>query len=76
MNGERDASGRLESYLWRLLDGGPVILPDGGTHRVRHVYGLDVARWKVFAFTLGNFLAGCAGALHLVGVEAGIAIKW
>src|SRR5262249_27009273 len=25
-------------------------------------YGLDLARWKVFAFTLGNFLAGVAGA--------------
>jgi ABC-type branched-subunit amino acid transport system permease subunit len=27
-------------------------------------YGLDIARWKVFAFTLGNFFAGCAGALY------------
>ena len=35
-------------------------------------YGLDVARWKVFAFTLGNFLAGCAGALygHVLGFIA------
>ncbi len=44
VNGEGDPSGRLDGYLWRLQDGGPVILPDGGTHRVRHVYGLDVAR--------------------------------
>jgi nucleoside-diphosphate-sugar epimerase len=44
VNGERDHSRRLESYLWRILDGGPVVLPDGGSHRIRHVYGIDVAR--------------------------------
>jgi len=26
-------------------------------------FGLDVARWKITAFTLGNFLIGMAGAL-------------
>jgi len=26
-------------------------------------FGLDVARWKIIAFTLGNFLIGVAGAL-------------
>ena len=45
VNGERDHFRRMEGYLWRLLDGGPVILPDGGTHRVRHVYGGEVARF-------------------------------
>jgi nucleoside-diphosphate-sugar epimerase len=39
VNGERDYHRRIEGYLWRLLDGGPVIVPDGGTVRVRHVYG-------------------------------------
>jgi ABC-type branched-subunit amino acid transport system permease subunit len=35
-------------------------------------YGLDIARWKVIAFTLGNFLAGCAGAIygHMLGFIA------
>ena len=35
-------------------------------------YGLDIARWKVIAFTLGNFLAGCAGAVygHVLGFIA------
>lgn len=35
-------------------------------------YGLDIARWKVLAFTLGNFLAGCAGAIygHMLGFIA------
>ncbi len=35
-------------------------------------YGLNLARWKVLAFTLGNFLAGVAGALyaHVLGFIA------
>jgi len=43
VNGERDYYRRLESYLWRLLDGGPLLVPDGGQEICRHVYGLDVA---------------------------------
>jgi ABC-type branched-subunit amino acid transport system permease subunit len=27
-------------------------------------FGLDIARWKITAFTLGNFLIGIAGALY------------
>jgi ABC-type branched-subunit amino acid transport system permease subunit len=27
-------------------------------------FGIDLARWKITAFTLGNFLAGIAGALY------------
>jgi nucleoside-diphosphate-sugar epimerase len=45
VNGERDHFRRMEGYLWRLLDGSPVLLPDGGLHRVRHVYGAEVARF-------------------------------
>jgi nucleoside-diphosphate-sugar epimerase len=44
VNGERDYHRRLEGYLWRLLDGGPLILPDGGDRPMRHVYGAAVAR--------------------------------
>jgi nucleoside-diphosphate-sugar epimerase len=43
VNGERDYHRRAEEYLFRILDGGPVIVPDGGGTAVRHVYGLDVA---------------------------------
>lgn len=43
VNGARDHFRRLEGYLYRLLDGGPLVLPGGGAHRVRHVYGTDVA---------------------------------
>jgi ABC-type branched-subunit amino acid transport system permease subunit len=28
------------------------------------VFGIDVARWKITAFTLGNFLAGLAGSVY------------
>lgn len=45
VNGERDQSRRLEGYLWRLLDAGPVLLPDGGTAPIRHVYAGDVVRF-------------------------------
>lgn len=44
VEGEGDPSRRLESYLWRILDGGPLLLPDGGEQPVRHVYSGDVAR--------------------------------
>jgi len=43
VNGERDPYRRIESYLWRILDGGPVILPNAGGHAARHVYGGTVA---------------------------------
>jgi nucleoside-diphosphate-sugar epimerase len=42
--GERDHTRRLEGYLWRLLDGGPLLVPDGGAHPVRHVYAGEVVR--------------------------------
>jgi nucleoside-diphosphate-sugar epimerase len=45
VNGERDPTRRLEGYLWRLLDGGPVLLPDGGAALLRHVYAGDVVRF-------------------------------
>jgi nucleoside-diphosphate-sugar epimerase len=44
VNGERDYHRRIESYLWRLLDGEPMLLPDGGRTPTRHVYGGAVAR--------------------------------
>ncbi len=38
VNGPRDHFRRLECYLWRMLDGGPLLVPGGGDHRVRHVW--------------------------------------
>lgn len=44
VNGARDYLRRIEGYLWRFADGGPILVPDGGRHRVRHVYGRAVSR--------------------------------
>jgi nucleoside-diphosphate-sugar epimerase len=44
VSGERDHFQRIERYLWRMLDGGPVLLPDGGLHTTRHVYAGSVAK--------------------------------
>jgi nucleoside-diphosphate-sugar epimerase len=44
VNGERDNERRLEGYLTRMLDGMPVLLPDGGANAVRHAYAGEVAR--------------------------------
>ena len=38
VNGERDHVRRLEAYVWRILDGGPLLMPDGGAARLRQVY--------------------------------------
>lgn len=43
VQGEADGSLRLWAYLERMLDGGPIVLPEGGTRPVRHVYAGDVA---------------------------------
>lgn len=43
VHGELDYHRRIESYLWRLLDGGPLLVPEAGAIR-RHVYGGAVAR--------------------------------
>jgi nucleoside-diphosphate-sugar epimerase len=44
VNGERDHLRRLEAYIWRILDGGPVLVPDGGTRPMRHVYSGSAVR--------------------------------
>lgn len=42
VQGEGDGSLRLWAYLERLLDGGPLVLPDGGLRPLRHLYAGDV----------------------------------
>jgi nucleoside-diphosphate-sugar epimerase len=44
MQGEGDGSRRLWGYLERMLDGGPLVLPDGGRQPARFLYCGDVAR--------------------------------
>lgn len=43
VQGEADGSLRLWGYLERMLDGGPIVLPEGGARLTRHVYAGDVA---------------------------------
>ncbi len=57
VNGIRDPERRLESYLWRIADGGPVLLPNGGTNPIRHVYCEDVAQ----------AIVGLRGQRHALG---------
>jgi nucleoside-diphosphate-sugar epimerase len=44
VSGERDHFRRLDRYLWRMLDGGPILLPDGGGRPTRHVYSGSVVK--------------------------------
>jgi len=43
VNGEHDHKRRIESYVWRILDGGPLIVPRAG-EVARHVYSGAVIR--------------------------------
>lgn len=44
VQGEGDGSLRLWAYLERMLDGGPLVLPDGGMRLTRFLYAGDLAR--------------------------------
>lgn len=85
--GEHDGSLRLWSYLERLLDGGPILIPDDAGRELRFVYAGDVARAirdlveapvpRDFAFNLAQpdvvTLRELIGRLaRLVGVEPAI----
>ncbi|MFW5696365.1 MAG: NAD-dependent epimerase/dehydratase family protein [Phototrophicaceae bacterium] len=42
VNSERDGFNRLYSYILRIKDGGPVLVPDTPDYPLRHVYAGDV----------------------------------
>lgn len=44
VQGDGDGSLRLWSWIERLRDGGPIVVPDGGVRPLRHVWAGDVAR--------------------------------
>jgi nucleoside-diphosphate-sugar epimerase len=44
---ERDHYGRIQAYIARMLDGGPILVPDEAGLPLRHVYVGDVARLVV-----------------------------
>ena len=41
---ERDHYGRIQGYIARLMDGGPLLIPSGSGLPLRHVHVADVAR--------------------------------
>lgn len=43
VQGEGDGSLRLWGYLERMLEGGPIVLPEGGSRPTRHLYAGDLA---------------------------------
>lgn len=44
VNSERDHYDRIYGYFLRLMDGGPILVPDDPGLPVRHVYGQDVVK--------------------------------
>ncbi len=44
VNSERDHYDRIYGYFRRLQDGGPILIPEGDSAPLRHVYGEDVAQ--------------------------------
>jgi nucleoside-diphosphate-sugar epimerase len=42
VNSERDTFHRLYSYILRIKDGGPILVPDTPDHPLRHIYANDV----------------------------------
>lgn len=44
VNGERDHFSRLYSYVLRLKDGGPILVPETPDYPLRHIYSQDVVK--------------------------------
>lgn len=44
VNGPEDYHGRIEGYVRRLIDGGPILVPEEPSPPLRHVWAPDVAR--------------------------------
>lgn len=43
--GPDDPTGRFAWWLWRILDGGPILLPDGGKNAAQLGYSRDLAQF-------------------------------
>jgi hypothetical protein len=44
VNGERDHFKRFYSYMLRLKDGGPILVPETPDYPLRHIYSGDVVK--------------------------------
>ncbi len=61
VNGERDHFSRLYSYVLRLKDGGPILVPETPDYPLRHIYSQDVVK----AITLSMKLAAKGRAYNI-----------
>jgi len=57
--GPDDPSGRFPFWLSRILDGGPLLIPDGGTHALQVGFSNDLSRFLV------ELLGGCGNTRNI-----------
>lgn len=76
VHGERDHYQRLHNYVARLLDGGPILIPDGPHPPVRHVDARDVVRVIADLVETGSGLGGAynLGQDETLPIEAALAL--
>ncbi|MEZ4667978.1 MAG: hypothetical protein R3E39_08690 [Anaerolineae bacterium] len=56
VNGERDHFNRLYSYILRLKDGDPILVPETPDYALRHVYSGDVVKAIMLCIQRGSTL--------------------
>ena len=66
VNSENDPFKRLYSYIIRLKDGGPILVPETPNYPLRHIYGGDVVRALMQLIATG---AGKGRAFNLAQEE-------
>lgn len=54
VNGERDHFNRLYSYILRIKDGGPILVPKTPNYRLRHIYSGDVVKTLTMLIETGK----------------------
>lgn len=54
VNGERDHFNRLYSYILRIKDGGPILVPKTPNYPLRHVYSGDVVKTLTMLIETGK----------------------
>jgi nucleoside-diphosphate-sugar epimerase len=54
VNSERDHFNRLYSYILRLKDGGPMLVPETPDYPLRHIYGGDVVNAMLLLINSGQ----------------------
>jgi nucleoside-diphosphate-sugar epimerase len=58
VGGPGDPTGRYAGYVHRVLDGGPILLPDGGFNSFRHLYVADAAAAVTAALSREDLAGG------------------